>query len=494
MSQTTRSRQPVSGREGQGDFEVDHVAGSTILTLSAVQLADPESVRAIRLKVVELAEETAPSDLLLNLDRVPFVCSEGLGLLSLVASRLRAGGGRLIVCRAAPVVEDALRCTSLDWLMVMQSTLPAPSAALRELSTRPDDERTRQVHDERGELDQLRAQFKSFGLVGTSAASLDVFRRARQFAETFDTSILISGETGTGKQLMARSIHELDPVRRSGPFHVLDCTAITESLAESQLFGHVAGAFTGADRERPGAFRAAQGGTLFLDEIGELKPDLQPRLLVALEDRCFQPVGTDQTCQVDVRVIAATNRPLRDMVEQGTFRRDLYHRLARLQIEIPPLRDRPDDIEALALHFLQGDRGSDHAIGGLTHDACASLRSYAWPGNVRELENVIGQALATGHVGSTFQYSDLPMEFHRDLAAAGTVAAIGPGTLETDALIQRVLHTDAGLAQVRNEFEKQCICGALREAQGNQLRAAEILRISRTWLRNRLKHFGVRAW
>ncbi len=231
------------------------------------------------------------------------------------------------------------------------------------------------------------------GMIGRSRAIADVARLAKRASDTTAT-VLISGETGTGKEIVARAVHESGP-RAQRPFVAVNCAAFPDSLLESELFGHVRGAFTGADRAKPGLFAAASGGTLFLDEIGETSATLQASLLRALQEREIRPVGSSRSLPVDARVIAATNRSLRDEVARGCFREDLYYRLAVFPIQVPPLRERREDILPLAEHFLQLHGKRERKRGcRLSRSAAHLLLAPDWPGNVRELEHEIQRALA----------------------------------------------------------------------------------------------------
>ncbi|MBI4832335.1 MAG: sigma 54-interacting transcriptional regulator [Candidatus Lindowbacteria bacterium] len=230
-------------------------------------------------------------------------------------------------------------------------------------------------------------------IVGVSREMEKVFDLVIRCAEV-DSTVLILGETGVGKELAARAIHA-QSARRDKPFVALNCGALPEALLESELFGHVKGAFTGAISDRPGLFREAQGGTLFLDEVGDLSGPLQVKLLRALQEKEIRPVGGDRSHPVDVRVVAATNRDLKDLVEHGHFRHDLYYRIAVIPFVIPPLRERTEDILPLAEHFIKKHRRRiKRPLSGLDHAAQQALRDYSWPGNIRELENAIEHAIA----------------------------------------------------------------------------------------------------
>jgi DNA-binding NtrC family response regulator len=246
------------------------------------------------------------------------------------------------------------------------------------------------------------AEFNHYGIVSRSRAMQDVLQRAELVAQTKST-VLITGETGTGKEMVARLIHHRS-AQRDMPLIKVNCAAIPETLLESELFGHVRGAFTGATMTKRGRFALADGGTIFLDEIGTMSVTVQAKLLRVLQEREFEPLGAERTQRVDVRVIAATNRDLRQLVAEGKFQEDLYYRLNVIPIELPPLRDRPDDIPVLADHFVQKHRQRTGKRIERTDDRFVeALKGYSWPGNVRELENTIERAvvLSTGPVVTT---------------------------------------------------------------------------------------------
>src|SRR5690606_24462585 len=244
------------------------------------------------------------------------------------------------------------------------------------------------------------------GLVGSSPAFRAVMDTIRQAAPS-NATILLLGESGTGKELVARAIHELSP-RHAAPFVPIDCASIPESLLESELFGHEAGAFTGATRRKEGRFERADGGTLFLDEVGEMSPAVQVKLLRAIQEGEFVRVGGTQPVKVDVRIVAATNRDLQQEVREGRFREDLYYRLHVVQVKLPPLRERHGDVPLLAAHFLRRFAEENRReIEGFSPEAMRALEAYSWPGNVRELENAIERAVVLAR-GSRIELEDLP--------------------------------------------------------------------------------------
>jgi len=290
--------------------------------------------------------------------------------------------------------------------------------------------------------------------------TVDSLRRNESF-------VLIHGESGTGKELVARAIHAASP-RARGPFVPVDCGALPQTIIESELFGHERGAFTGATGAA-GLFRMADGGTLFLDEIGEIPPQVQAKLLRALQQKEVRPVGSTKTLPVDIRVVSATHRDLPAMVEDGDFRADLFYRLHVVRLEIPPLRERREDIPLLAHHFLGRHRRMGAPVEGIEHDAMERLVEYAWPGNVRELENVIESAVALSP-GPRLRAADLPLAPARGRTAAPPEAEL---PLSLDA------------------YERCALERALREAGGDATVAARRLGIGRSTLYRKLSHHRI---
>jgi transcriptional regulator with PAS, ATPase and Fis domain len=313
----------------------------------------------------------------------------------------------------------------------------------------------------------------TFGeVVGASVEMRRVFAVLERVAPSTAT-VLILGETGTGKEIVARAIHDASP-RRDEPFVTLDCGAIPESLIESELFGHVRGAFTGASSDRRGVFEEAHGGTLFIDEIGELPIQMQPKLLRALEARKVRRVGANNHVPVDVRVIAATNRSLYQNVNQGTFRDDLYYRLAVVEVELPPLRTRTEDIPLLAAHFLERLSGTPTEP---SPEMLSALVGRPWPGNVRELRNVIERSVSLGW----------------DATAETLRSPRTPGGSGATAIIPTHLPLkEARLAWVE-QFETVYLKAMLEKTNGNVTRAAELARVNRRFLQRMMARLGVRS-
>ena len=332
--------------------------------------------------------------------------------------------------------------------------------------------------------DELLDSCKFEGIVGRSAQMWEMFSKIRRVAPHY-RSVLITGETGAGKDLVARGLHALSPVA-NGRFVVLNCSAVVETLFESELFGHVKGAFTGAAQDKVGLFEHAHGGTLFLDEIGDMPLGTQAKLLRALQNQEIQRVGSLTARKVDVRVIAATNQDLRAAIVERRFREDLYYRLSMVEIRTPSLVERMEDLPLLERHFLEHfARQFSKSIKGFTHRAQILLARHNWPGNVRELENVIGHACMMV-LGDTIDVGDLP-EYLRTGRPTGMTEAAA-AAVEAVGLPVALGSTEVGSLE---EQEKILIMRALETASGNQSQAARLLRIGRDALRYKIKKHGL---
>ena len=322
---------------------------------------------------------------------------------------------------------------------------------------------------------QLEERYRFEGLVGHSQVMRDLFELLETIAPT-NSTILISGETGTGKELVARAIHHNSP-RSAHRFGALNCGAIPESLLEAELFGHVRGAFTGAVESRPGRLEQAHRGTLFLDEVGTMTPALQAKLLRVLQERELERIGDTRQIKIDVRVIAATNSDLSQLVADGTFREDLFYRLNVIPIPLPPLRERRDDIPLLTQHFLERlgrELVPPRPDVGVSQEAMRQLMAYAWPGNIRQLENVVERTLAFSQGCSQIEAADLPPEIQ---------AAADPG------LRVQVAFPDDGIDFERyvHDVERELIRQALGRSDGNKRLAADLLHLKRTTLLEKMK-------
>jgi two-component system response regulator HydG len=307
------------------------------------------------------------------------------------------------------------------------------------------------------------------GIVAKSPAMRKLVDLARRLAKV-DSTVLITGESGSGKERIARLVHE-ESTRVAGPFIAVNCGAIAETLLESELFGHARGAFTGATQDRPGLFEAANMGTLLLDEVGEVSPGMQVKLLRALQEREIRRVGETRNRRVDVRILAATNRDLADGVASGAFRQDLYYRLKVVELHVPPLRERRDDVLPLARVLLADSAlRMKRKISGLAPGAAEQLLRYGWPGNVRELENAMERAVALAR-GSRVEVEDLADDVRRQAFPRPVV--------------------DPGTVRPLEEVEKEYILAVLALNDGNQTHTAEQLRISAATLYRRLKSYGM---
>jgi two-component system response regulator PilR (NtrC family) len=326
--------------------------------------------------------------------------------------------------------------------------------------------------------DEIKGRYKLDRLIGKSPAMQRVFEVVRKIAPA-RTSVLLIGESGTGKELAARALHELS-ARADRPFVAVNCGAIPETLLESELFGHVRGSFTGANSDKQGLFEAAHGGTLLLDEVAELPVPMQVKLLRVLQERKVKPVGGVSEREVDVRIVAATNRDLETEVEKGTFRQDLFYRLNVIQLRLPPLRERREDIPLLVDHFTR-KFAAEHGrpINGTDPEAMSALMAYHFPGNVRELENLIERAVTLAP-GDRVSPDSLPTL--KGLSAADSSMGMPAATLPQEGI---------DLERVVEDFERSLIIRALERTDGNRTEAARLLGVTFRSLRYRLSKLGI---
>ena len=408
----------------------------------------------------------SPIDIAITDIRMPGM--DGFALLGEIRERLPSV--EVIVVTAHGDVDSAVRALrdgAFDYF-TKPSNVEDIAAALRRTARFAALRRENERHRERWERQQgeQRHLYGKAAILGESDAIRQVREQIAQVSETDTTTVLIRGETGTGKELVARAVH-YESARAEGPLVTVDCTSLPETLVESELFGHVRGAFTDARDPRQGRFEQAHGGTLFLDEIGDMPANVQMRLLRVLEERNVRPLGGSTDIPVNVRVISATNRDLPQGVEAGDFRRDLYYRLNTFAISLPPLRERPEDIRPTALHFLTRFAGEQRkAIAGLSSEAWSALESYSFPGNVRELRNLVERAVLVCR-GEQIGIHELHFDGK-------------PPSIASDA-------PDLNLPAA----ERSLILAALERADGSKAEAARLLGISRDSLRRRLERQGI---
>ena len=369
---------------------------------------------------------------------------------------------------------DAMREGAFDFI-----PKPFPPDLLRTKITKALEVREERERSERlsQENEMLRAEaaaiYSDSRIIGEAEAMQRIFTLVGKVART-DSTVHIFGESGTGKELVARSIHDNSP-RCDGPFIKVNCSALAETLLESELFGHEKGSFTGAHKRKLGRFELAHTGTLFLDEIGDISQPTQLKLLRVLQERQLERVGGEETVSVDVRVVTATNKDLKQEVERGNFREDLFYRLHIIPVELPPLRDRKDDVPLLVEHFVDKlAKRTRSEVTGVAADAMASLRAYSWPGNVRELENVIEHAMVFAE-GSLIRMGDLPPVVSG--VQAGNTLNLPDG--------------DQSLPEILEELEHQLILRAFRRAEGVKTETARLLGIKPSALYYKLDKYGV---
>jgi DNA-binding NtrC family response regulator len=424
--------------------------------------------------------------------------SESEDVCSRVIRDLKAKGFEVIACADTRAWQLKSKCRLLlaGAVRLLDNTSPAFPGELREAVTQS----IRALAQRNNEESRIRGIMYGLGMVGDSPELMTVFRSIIRFSKLSDLPVLITGETGTGKEGLARALHSLDSKRGAGPFVAVNCGAINAALAESEFFGHRRGAFTGSGRERKGVIRAAEGGVLFLDEIGEMDIALQTRLLRVLQENRVRGLGEDREVEVSVRVIAASNRNLEQMVHQNQFRSDLFHRLNVLSIQIAPLRERPDDIAPLVKHFLQKYRSLTAGLPLAGADFLEALRHLGFPGNVRELENLVRQALVHKTSDLPLCLSDLPVEVlnqfllpeeTREAQELESLPLQKPENL-TSFFVQMLERNDWNLRRSLESCERQALEAAVKRTQGKQSQVARLLGITPRSVYNKVRKYRLK--
>ena len=404
------------------------------------------------------------SDLIVTDFKLPNMT--GLEMLRLI--RRQDSNIPVIVMTAFGTVEnavEAMKAGAADFLLKPFSLDHLTTIVNKALEVRHLRDENRQLKEELGR------RYQWDNIIGRSRQMQEVFATIMRVGPSRAT-VLLAGESGTGKDLIARAIHFHSP-RKDRPFVKINCTALPENLMESELFGYEKGAFTGANVSRPGKFEQANTGTVMLDEIGDVPASIQVKLLRVLQEREFERLGSNKTTHIDVRVIAATNRDLRAALEDGTFREDLYYRLNVVPLEIPPLRERTDDIPYLAHHFVEklaGETGG--RVTSITEAAIGKLMQYTWPGNVRELENVIERSMVMS-MGEKLDAADIRLDMNLRHRQQGELAL--PEGMSLD------------------QYEQELIRNALKKSDGNKSSAARLLGLTRNALRYRLTQMGIES-
>lgn len=444
------------------------------LRTALFRVLDRKGLNVITANKIEEAKLLCQGEIPIDLAIVDMNLPDGDGIEFMTYLKSLNPGAEIIILTGHGTIESAIRATqkgafhfvtkpfSLDELM---------SLIEKALTHKKLQQENKQLRSE------LNKKYKFDQIIGTSDQIQSVLRLIERVADS-DSTVMVTGESGTGKELIARAIHYNSP-RVNGPFIPINCGAIPSELLESELFGHMKGSFTGAIATRVGRFEMADGGTIFLDEIGDLEPSLQVKLLRALQERSFEPVGSVKTVNVNVRVIAATNLNLEEAVENGQFREDLYYRLNVIPLVVPALRERKTDIPLLLNHFIDAfNKTKGRGLTGVSSDALECLVNYAWPGNIRELENLVERmTILKGH--GAIEIIDLPTKYK-----SGKMAITDVNSLE-------IPDNGMDFNTAVDNFENTLILKALEKTGWNRNQAAALLRLNRTTLVEKIKKKGL---
>ena len=444
------------------------------LRTALFRVLDRKGLNVITANKIEEAKVLCQGDVPVDLAIVDLNLPDGDGIEFMTHLKSLNPAAEVIILTGHATIESAIRATQKGAFHFVTKPFN-----LEELMSLIEKALThKKLQQENQQLrSELNKKYKFDQIIGSSEQIQNVLRLIERVADS-DSTVLVTGESGTGKELIARAIHYNSP-RATGPFVPINCGAIPSELLESELFGHMKGAFTGAIANRVGRFEMADGGTIFLDEIGDLEPSLQVKLLRALQERSFEPVGSTKTVSVNVRVIAATNINLEDAVETGRFREDLFYRLNVIPLVVPALRERKSDIPLLLNHFMDiFNKTKGRGLTGVASDALDCLSNYAWPGNIRELENLVERMTILKGQG-TIEMSDLPPKYK-----SGKTVSTDAGSLEIP---------DSGMDfnTAVDNFENTLILKALEKTGWNRNQAAALLRLNRTTLVEKIKKKGL---
>ncbi len=447
---------------------------STLRT-ALFRVLDKKGLKVITAHRIEEAKVLCQGDTPVDLAIVDLNLPDGDGIEFMSYLKGLSPSTQVIILTGHGTIESAIRATQKGAFHFVTKPFN-----LDELLSLIDKALThKQLQQENQQLRQeLNKKYNFSQIIGSSPEIQSVLKLVERVADS-DSTVMITGESGTGKELIARAIHYNSP-RRSGPFVAINCGAIPSELLESELFGHIKGAFTGAISNRLGRFEMADEGTLFLDEIGDLSPSMQVKILRALQERCFEPVGSTKTVQVNVKVIAATNINLEEAVENGNFREDLYYRLNVIPVILPALRERKSDIPQLFGHFVESfSKSKGRGLNGISAEAMECLMNYAWPGNIRELENFVERmTILKGH--GQLEVSDLPEKYR-----SGKL-------VHRPAEPMDIPESGLDFNSAVDAFENSIILKALEKTGWNRNQAAMLLKLNRTTLVEKIKKKGLR--
>lgn len=444
------------------------------LRTALFRVLDRKGLNVITANKIEEAKVLCQGDVPVDLAIVDLNLPDGDGIEFMTHLKALHPAAEVIILTGHATIESAIRATQKGAFHFVTKPFN-----LEELMSLIEKALThKKLQQENQQLrSELNKKYKFDQIIGSSEQIQGVLRLIERVADS-DSTVLVTGESGTGKELIARAIHYNSP-RATGPFVPINCGAIPSELLESELFGHMKGAFTGAIANRVGRFEMADNGTIFLDEIGDLEPSLQVKLLRALQERSFEPVGSTKTVSVNVRVIAATNINLEDAVDNGRFREDLFYRLNVIPLVVPALRERKADIPLLLTHFMDiFNKTKGRGLTGIATDALDCLINYGWPGNIRELENLVERmTILKGH--GAIEVSDLPPKYKSSRTVSTDV-----GNLEIP---------DSGMDfnTAVDTFENTLILKALEKTGWNRNQAAALLRLNRTTLVEKIKKKGL---